>query len=98
MAAYEDNQTENFGAINTAEDYTTPEEDVEEFEKLGNVDMEISDLKKHAKNIAESVANAKTGIPFATIGRNYLKKRAEEKALNESLQTGAGIFIKDIKK
>lgn len=56
-----------------------------------------AEAAEHAKNLAEHAANAKTVIPFATMGRNYLRKRAEEKSINEALQTGAGIFIKDIK-
>ncbi len=56
----------------------------------------------HMKNTAEHAANAvigaKTGIPGGSMVRSIFAKRADAKFVNEALQTGAGIRLKDIGK
>lgn len=53
---------------------------------------------EHAKNAGEQLVNAKTIIPFASWIRKAANNRAEAKEINEALQTGAGISLKDVGK
>ncbi len=52
-----------------------------------------------AKNAVEGAANvAAHGVPVGSVTRNFFKKRADQKEVSRSLQTGAGISLKDIGK
>lgn len=66
---------------------------------VNNSNTLVGALAEHGKGAVEGAVNvAAKGIPIGSIGRKFLEKRAEQKAVNRSLQTGAGISLKDVGK
>lgn len=58
----------------------------------------VGALAEGAKTTAEGAANvAAKGVPIGTWTRKLLQGRANAKALNETLQPGAGILLKNVK-